>query len=453
MNKYLQEGIDLIKDAMTVDEYNKGKESAENVVRVISKKEKEYDGKIFKTNDINYLINNGSTEEQAIQTLIDSKAYRKKDLGDQLNQVGERIKSNLGVTSEKVMNDVVERTINSGFGSVIKDKSKIAGPNGKIYEKNDLDYLKQNGYTKEQAVQILSQCEKYTKLPDLTQPDGKPKKKTLQETWQEISSYDWHMITKTAAQEYVNGKLEDMLAQNIDKVLGKFGAKVNWTEENKQELRNVIAGHYIAKWNAQQVIDNAIKLTEDKLNELVESKVENVLNQKVTDAINITDNVNNKINDALGKISGQSGKLPNAEEISAYVATKLDTFLNGDKALGGFTNNISNSLGNIDKEMAKIGLDFGFQGMFKDVLGGVTQEITSNLSKNIGNEIAKSAQEIVKVQKEITKVQDFIKREQKIVQEQIDTWKKKASDEIKKQETKIIQSALGSLKGSLKFKF
>jgi len=70
----------------------------------------------YKQNDIDYLLNNGYSFDEAIEFLSKSAAYNE-----------------------------VRRT----------------APNGKTYEQNDIDYLINNGYNLEAAIYLLSQADKY----------------------------------------------------------------------------------------------------------------------------------------------------------------------------------------------------------------------------------------------------------------------------------------------------
>ena len=76
-------------------------------------------------NDINYLKNNGYTEDQALETLKKTKRY-----------------------TEPVKNK--------------EEKAKYTAPNGLRYSQNDIDYLTKNGYSEEQAIALLKKEKKYT---------------------------------------------------------------------------------------------------------------------------------------------------------------------------------------------------------------------------------------------------------------------------------------------------
>jgi len=86
----------------------------------------------YSKNDIDYLKSQGLSEQEAIEQLSQNSKYKGKD-----------------------------RELRSWEKGRGKDDSGITAPNGRHYSKNDIDYLKAQGYTEEQAIDQLSKDEHY----------------------------------------------------------------------------------------------------------------------------------------------------------------------------------------------------------------------------------------------------------------------------------------------------
>lgn len=102
-------------------------------------------GQNYSNNDINYLTSKGYTKEQAIAELAKSETYVKKDTkyySDIRKQVGAKM----------------------GFMTAQEyDRTDRKAPNGKWFEKNDVKYLTDQGYSEEDAYAALAQDAKYKK--------------------------------------------------------------------------------------------------------------------------------------------------------------------------------------------------------------------------------------------------------------------------------------------------
>ena len=99
----------------------------------------------YSNNDINYLTSKGYTKEQALAELAKSETYCLKD-----KKYYEKIRKQVGQKGGWISAQEYDRT----------DKK---APNGKWYEKNDVKYLTDQGYTEEQAYAELAKDKKYAK--------------------------------------------------------------------------------------------------------------------------------------------------------------------------------------------------------------------------------------------------------------------------------------------------
>ena len=75
----------------------------------------------------------------------------------------------LANTIEATNQDATQNKENEGADSDVK------APNGKFFKQNDLQYLLDNKYTKEQAIAILSNTDKYKKTDNTKSDTDKTK--------------------------------------------------------------------------------------------------------------------------------------------------------------------------------------------------------------------------------------------------------------------------------------
>ena len=137
-------------------------------------KETAPNGKRYEENDIKYLMDNGYTEEDAIKLLSQDPKYTKKDKSK--SSTSTIAKSPLP-NKEKMNKDIDKQIIDpnkskssttSSTSSGKKELAKEIAPNGKPFEENDIKYLMDKGYTRESAINYLSQDSKYKKTESST---------------------------------------------------------------------------------------------------------------------------------------------------------------------------------------------------------------------------------------------------------------------------------------------
>ena len=113
-----------------------------------------------------------------------------------------------------------------------KDKtlSDIKAPNGEMYTLNDIKYLTDQGYTQEQAIQLLSKVEKYTKKKE---EDKDKKDKTLSDIKAPNGKmYTLNDIKYLTDQGYTQAQAIQLLSKNY-----KYQVK----KEDRKELSNIKA--------------------------------------------------------------------------------------------------------------------------------------------------------------------------------------------------------------------
>jgi len=105
-------------------------------------------GEHYTKNDVDYLLSKGYTREAAIELLSKDKKYTTKKKDGKNEEVVEEI-----------------------------------APNGEHYSKNDVDYLMNNGYSREAAIALLSKDKKYTEKPEEKQEEKKKLNRRITDTY------------------------------------------------------------------------------------------------------------------------------------------------------------------------------------------------------------------------------------------------------------------------------
>ena len=105
-------------------------------------------GEHYTKNDVDYLLSKGYTREAAIELLSKDKKYTTKKKDGKNEEVVEEI-----------------------------------APNGEHYSKNDVDYLMNNGYSREAAIALLSKDKKYTEKPQDKQEEKKKLNRRITDTY------------------------------------------------------------------------------------------------------------------------------------------------------------------------------------------------------------------------------------------------------------------------------
>ena len=152
-------------------------------------------GLYIEQNDIDYLVNSnkGMTEEQAVDILEKEEKYT-KEVDPKVVQSQEESKRQAWLKKNgqpasptQTFNQRIGQSVVKGkaraqrinaitkngtrYDAVVDEETKTTNdgkvseiaPNGKPYEENDIQYLMKNGYSREDAITLLSKHEKYTK--------------------------------------------------------------------------------------------------------------------------------------------------------------------------------------------------------------------------------------------------------------------------------------------------
>lgn len=405
----------------------KPKEILNNIVakQVKQKDPKVYgpNGRKYSENDIAFLVKNGYTREAAIDTLSKNEKYTDPSIKDAIKQaIGTELeKSVLRTSYVQKASEQLEKAAKS----LHKKDPLTYGPNGKTYSKNDIQYLTDKGYTKEQAAELLSKNEKYTKELD----------------YQHLKDYS----VKNLARQVVQDQLDVAMLKSLEKCKTKYGILGNiiLNEDCILEMKAIIRGHKTAE------IKNP-KLMQEIRSE-AEAKLQDLVNNQITKILGLADKGEYALNKSLEPID----KI--YEKIDKFVVngnSKITTIIKDEKSLGNYITStlesleykqlrLESTINKINTIAGTIGLDININDSLKPVVENINKKITTKLTTKLMPQITKHIKEFEKVQK---KIEEARKR----VNQYRDNFVKEQKQRLTNYVNKEASKAIGSLKGSLK---
>ena len=302
-------------------------------------------------------------------------------------------------------------------------KTILEAPNGLMYEENDIKYLTDKGYKREEAIAELAKCPKYKKM---TPGDIKAANKA------EI---------KRLSEKLVGDQVDKMLSVQIDQIAAQYGIKTKWDKETKDKVKDIIRGNCNVVFANDKIIGYAQKATEKQLNEFFDEQLKGAVN----DGYSTTQAA---MDDAIASINKLDKKRQALDvgQVSSFLTTGIDKILSN-------TNPVEKAAGELEKldNMGeKYDVNLGLQKEMFGVVGKISSSIGSSLGKSLQPKITKEVKIVSSVTARIKVYQDKLKKQQAKVQARLDEWKKQAQEKIKAQEQKLINSALGSLKSSIR---
>lgn len=405
----------------------KPKEILNNIVakQVKQKDPKVYgpNGRKYSENDISFLVKNGYTREAAINTLSKNEKYTDPSVKDAIKQaIGTELeKSVLRTSYVQKASEQLEKAAKS----LHKKDPLTYGPNGKTYSKNDMQYLMDKGYSKEQAAELLSKNEKYTKELD----------------YQHLKDYS----VKNLARQVVQDQLDVAMLKSLEKCKTKYGILGNiiLNEDCILEMKAIIRGHKTAE------IKNP-KLMQEIRSE-AEAKLQDLVNNQITKILGLADKGEYALNKSLEPID----KI--YEKIDKFVVNgnnKITTIIKDEKSLGNYITStlesleykqlrLESTINKINTIAGTIGLDININDSLKPVVENINKKITTKLTTKLMPQITKHIKEFEKVQKKIEEARKRVNAyRDNFVKEQ----KQRLTNYVNKEASKAISSLKGSLK-------
>ena len=405
----------------------KPKEILNNIIakQVKQKDPKVYgpNGRKYSENDISFLVKNGYTREAAIDTLSKNEKYTDPSVKDAIKQaIGTELeKSVLRTSYVQKASEQLEKAAKS----LHKKDPLTYGPNGKTYSKNDMQYLMDKGYSKEQAAELLSKNEKYTKELD----------------YQHLKDYS----VKNLARQVVQDQLDVAMLKSLEKCKTKYGILGNiiLNEDCILEMKAIIRGHKTAE------IKNP-KLMQEIRNE-AETKLQDLVNNQITKILGLADKGEYALNKSLEPIDKIYDKI---DKFVVNGSNKITTIIKDEKSLGNYITStlesleykqlrLESTINKINTIAGTIGLDININDSLKPVVENINKKITTKLTTKLMPQITKHIKEFEKVQK---KIEEARKR----VNAYRDNFVKKQKQRLTNYVNKEASKAISSLKGSLK---
>ena len=380
-------------------------------------------GRKYSENDISFLVKNGYTREVAIDTLSKNEKYTDPSVKDAIKQAirTELEKSVLRTSYVQKASEQLEKAAKS----LHKKDPLTYGPNGKTYSKNDMQYLMDKGYSKEQAAELLSKNEKYTKELD----------------YQHLKDYS----VKNLARQVVQDQLDVAMLKSLEKCKTKYGILGNiiLNEDCILEMKAIIRGHKTAE------IKNP-KLMQEIRNE-AETKLQDLVNNQITKILGLADKGEYALNKSLEPIDKIYDKI---DKFVVNGSNKITTIIKDEKSLGNYITStlesleykqlrLESTINKINTIAGTIGLDININDSLKPVVENINKKITTKLTTKLMPQITKHIKEFEKVQKKIEEARKRVNAyRDNFVKEQ----KQRLTNYVNKEASKAISSLKGSLK-------
>lgn len=405
----------------------KPKEILNNIIakQVKQKDPKVYgpNGRKYSENDISFLVKNGYTREAAIDTLSKNEKYTDPSVKDAIKQaIGTELEKSVLQTSYV---QKASEQLEKAAKSLHKKDPLTYGPNGKTYSKNDMQYLMDKGYSKEQAAELLSKNEKYTKELD----------------YQHLKDYS----VKNLARQVVQDQLDVAMLKSLEKCKTKYGILGNiiLNEDCILEMKAIIRGHKTAE------IKNP-KLMQEIRNE-AETKLQDLVNNQITKILGLADKGEYTLNKSLEPIDKIYDKI---DKFVVNGSNKITTIIKDEKSLGNYITStlesleykqlrLESTINKINTIAGTIGLDININDSLKPVVENINKKITTKLTTKLMPQITKHIKELEKVQKKIEETRKRVNAyRDNFVKEQ----KQRLTNYVNKEASKAISSLKGSLK-------
>lgn len=405
----------------------KPKEILNNIVakQVKQKDPKVYgpNGRKYSENDISFLVKNGYTREAAINTLSKNEKYTDPSVKDAIKQaIGTELeKSVLRTSYVQKASEQLEKAAKS----LHKKDPLTYGPNGKTYSKNDMKYLTDKGYTKEQAADLLSKDVKYTKELD----------------YQHLKDYS----IKNLAHQVVQDQLDLAMLKSLEKCKKKYGILGNiiLNEDCITEMKAIIRGHKTTEIKNPQLMQ--------ELRNEAEAKLQDLVNKQITTILGLADKADYAITKKLEPIEKIYDKI---DKFVVNSGNKITTIIKDEQSLNNYINSslerleykqlqLEKTLNKVNTIAGTIGLDININDSVKPIVERINKSISLKVTSKLMPQITKHIKQFENVQKKIDEAR-------KRVNQYRDNFIKEQKQRLSTYVNKEASKAIGSLTSSLK---
>lgn len=406
---------------------NKTKEILNNIVakQVKVKDPNIYgpNGRRYNENDINYLTKNGYSKKAAIKLLSKDAKYTDPSIKDAIKHaIGDEVKASVLRTSYV---QKASEQLEKAAKSLHKKDPLTYGPNGKTYSKNDMQYLMDKGYSKEQAADLLSKDIKYTKELD----------------YQHLKDYS----IKNLAHQVVQDQLDLAMLKSLEKCKKKYGILGNiiLNEDCITEMKAIIRGHKTTEIKNPQLMQ--------ELRNEAEAKLQDLVNKQITTILGLADKADYAITKKLEPIEKIYDKI---DKFVVNNGNKITTIIKDEQSLNNYINSslerleykqlqLEKTLNKVNTIAGTIGLDININDSVKPIVERINKSISLKVTSKLMPQITKHIKQFENVQKKIDEAR-------KRVNQYRDNFIKKQKQRLSTYVNKEASKAIGSLTSSLK---
>ena len=380
-------------------------------------------GRRYNENDINYLTKNGYSKEAAIELLSKDTKYTDPSIKDAIKHaIGDEVKASVLRTSYV---QKASEQLEKAAKSLHKKDPLTYGPNGKTYSKNDMKYLMDKGYTKEQAADLLSKDIKYTKELD----------------YQHLKDYS----IKNLAHQVVQDQLDLAMLKSLEKCKKKYGILGNiiLNEDCITEMKAIIRGHKTTEIKNPQLMQ--------ELRNEAEAKLQDLVNKQITTILGLADKADYAITKKLEPIEKIYDKI---DKFVVNNGNKITTIIKDEQSLNNYINSslerleykqlqLEKTLNKVNTIAGTIGLDININDSIKPIVERINKSISLKVTSKLMPQITKHIKQFENVQKKIDEAR-------KRVNQYRDNFIKEQKQRLSTYVNKEASKAIGSLTSSLK---
>lgn len=377
----------------------------------------------YNENDINYLTKNGYSKEAAIELLSKDTKYTDPSIKDAIKHaIGDEVKASVLRTSYV---QKASEQLEKAAKSLHKKDPLTYGPNGKTYSKNDMKYLTDKGYTKEQAADLLSKDVKYTKELD----------------YQHLKDYS----IKNLAHQVVQDQLDLAMLKSLEKCKKKYGILGNiiLNEDCITEMKAIIRGHKTTEIKNPQLMQ--------ELRNEAEAKLQDLVNKQITTILGLADKADYAITKKLEPIEKIYDKI---DKFVVNSGNKITTIIKDEQSLNNYINSslerleykqlqLEKTLNKVNTIAGTIGLDININDSVKPIVERINKSISLKVTSKLMPQITKHIKQFENVQKKIDEAR-------KRVNQYRDNFIKEQKQRLSTYVNKEASKAIGSLTSSLK---
>lgn len=380
-------------------------------------------GRRYNENDINYLTKNGYSKKAAIELLSKDTKYTDPSIKDAIKHaIGDEVKASVLRTSYV---QKASKQLEKAAKSLHKKDPLTYGPNGKTYSKNDMKYLMDKGYTKEQAADLLSKDIKYTKELD----------------YQHLKDYS----IKNLAHQVVQDQLDLAMLKSLEKCKKKYGILGNiiLNEDCITEMKAIIRGHKTTEIKNPQLMQ--------ELRNEAEAKLQDLVNKQITTILGLADKADYAITKKLEPIEKIYDKI---DKFVVNNGNKITTIIKDEQSLNNYINSslerleykqlqLEKTLNKVNTIAGTIGLDININDSVKPIVERINKSISLKVTSKLMPQITKHIKQFENVQK---KIDEARKRVNQYRDNFIKGQKQRLSTYVNKEASKAIGSLTSSLK-------